>query len=216
MRVSTPFALAAAGLLLAACAGDTPRKEKKPLSPWTTLYNGKDLSGWEVMFGDPASWRAEGDLLVCAGGDKGGWLSTKEEYGNFELALEFNVPPDGNSGVFLRAPRHPDPAHSGLEIQILDDDAPKHKNIEPWQHTGSVYAIFAPAKPAWKKAGQWNHYRIRCVGSKITVDLNGVRIVDGDLATHEKGRDRPRRGTIGLQNHGSGLSFRNIHLKKLD
>lgn len=191
MRATTPLVLAVAGILLAACKGDAPVKDKKPISPWVTLYNGKDLAGWEVPFGDPATWKADGDRLLCTGGAGGGWLSTKEEYGNFELELEFNVPPDGNSGVFLRAPRNPDPAHTGLEVQILDDDAPKHKDIQPWQHTGSVYAIFAPATPAWKKTGQWNHYRIRCAGSRVTVDLNGVRIVDGDLARTKRARTAP-------------------------
>jgi hypothetical protein len=103
-----------------------------------------------------------------------------------------------------------------MEIQILDDDAEIHKNIKPFQHTASIYGVVPPSKPAQKKAGEWNILRIRCKGDQVTITLNGEKVVDADMNAFDALKARPRKGYIGLQNHGSGLEFRNIRLKKLD
>lgn len=179
------------------------------------LFNGKDLSGWEAVGGSADCWAWENGKVVCKGG-KGGWLCTKEQYGDFELEVEYNCPKDGNSGVFIRAPREGHTSKVGMEIQILDDDAEIHKNIKPFQHTASVYGVVAPSKPAQKKVGEWNTMRIRCKGDQVTITLNGEKVVDADMNAYDDLKGRPRKGYIGLQNHGSGLEFRNVRLKKLD
>src|SRR5437773_4665942 len=109
------------------------------------MFNGKDLSGWEAVGGKIDCWEWKDDKLVCKGG-KGGWLCTKEEHGDFEIELEYNCPPSGNSGVFIRAPREGHTSQVGMEIQILDDDADIHKNIKPYQHTASIYGVVPPSK----------------------------------------------------------------------
>ena len=58
--------------------------------------------------------------------------------------------------------------------------------------------------------------RIRCKGDQVTITLNGEKVVDADMSAFEELKARPRKGYIGLQNHGSGLEFRNVRLKKLD
>jgi hypothetical protein len=179
------------------------------------LFNGKDLSGWEAVSGPADVWEWKDGKVVCKGG-KGGWLCTKEQYGDFEIEVEYNCPKDGNSGVFIRAPREGHTSKLGMEIQILDDDAEIHKNIKPFQHTASIYGVVAPSKPAQKKAGEWNTMRIRCKGDQVTITLNGEKVVDADMSAYEDLKGRPRKGYIGLQNHGSGLEFRNVRLKKLD
>jgi hypothetical protein len=179
------------------------------------LFNGKDLDGWEAVAGSIDCWTFEDGKVVCKGG-KGGWLCTKEEYGDFEIELEYNVPPSGNSGVYIRTPREGHPSKDGMEIQILDDDADIHKNIKPVQHTASIYGVVPPAKPAQKKAGEWNSMKIRCKGDQVTVTLNGEKVVDADVSQYEELKKRPRKGYIGLQNHGSRLEFRNVRLRKLD
>jgi hypothetical protein len=179
------------------------------------LFNGKDLSGWEAVSGPADVWEWKDGKVVCKGG-KGGWLCTKEQYGDFEIEVEYNCPKDGNSGVFIRAPREGHTSKLGMEIQILDDDAEIHKNIKPFQHTASIYGVVAPSKPAQKKAGEWNTMRIRCKGDQVTITLNGEKVVDADMNAYEDLKGRPRKGYIGLQNHGSGLEFRNVRLKKLD
>jgi hypothetical protein len=179
------------------------------------LFNGKDLSGWDAVGGSADCWAWEDGKVVCKGG-KGGWLCTKEQYGDFEFEVEYNCPKDGNSGVFIRAPREGHTSKDGMEIQMLDDDAEIHKNIKPFQHTASIYGVVAPSKAVQKKAGEWNTMHIRCKGDQVTITLNGEKVVDADMNAFEELKSRPRKGYIGLQNHGSGLEFRNVRLKKLD
>ena len=158
---------------------------------------------------------ARDSKIVCKGG-KGGWLCTKDQYGDFEFEAEYNCPKDGNSGVFIRAPREGHTSKLGMEIQLLDDDAKIHEKIKPFQHTASIYGVVAPSKAAQKKAGEWNTMRIRCKGDQVKITLNGEKVVEADMNAFEDLKGRPRKGYIGLQNHGSGLEFRNVRLKKLD
>jgi hypothetical protein len=120
---------------------------------WQTLFNGKDLSGWKAIDGPISSWKVEDGLLYCSGGG-GGWLSTADQYANFEVELEFRVPPGGNSGVFLRAPHEGNPAFAGMEIQVLDDRAPEYSALQPFQYCGSLYGVAAPKSRASKPAGE--------------------------------------------------------------
>ena len=101
------------------------------------------LAEWKAVNGPLESWTLHDGILTCSG-KGGGWLESKQEYGNYELELEFCVHAQGNSGVFLRIPeKAKDPAYDGLEIQILDDDAPVYANLKPTQYTGSVYDVAA-------------------------------------------------------------------------
>ena len=184
------------------------------------LFNGKDLSGWQIIGGDEGSWKVKDGVLFTEG-EGGGWLSTIREFGNFKLELEFRVPPAGNSGVFIRAPHQGDPAYSGMEIQVLDDYAEKYSDLKPWQYTGSIYGIMPPAIRASKKANQWQKMEILCNGPKIEVMLNGQLIIDANLIDHmNKEREHPglkrRKGFIGLQNHSSKIEYRNIYIEELD
>ena len=132
-------ATAAVALVVAIVAPSVRAEDNKAPEGFTLLFNGKDLTGWQIHNGKLASWGADKGVLFVKGGG-GGWLMTEKEYGDFELRLEFKVPVNGNSGVAVHSPREGDPAYSGMEIQILDDPAPQYKNIQPWQKTGSIYA----------------------------------------------------------------------------
>ena len=187
---------------------------------WRQLSNGKDLTGWQNASGGKpgAGWVVEDGALVCK--DKGGDIWTKDRFGNFVLDLEFKT--EGNSGVFLRTGNPRDCVQTGLEIQILD---PQRK---PSKHScGALYDAEAPIKEVTKK-DQWNHAVITAAGSKITVVMNGEKIVDADLdrwTTPEKNpdgttnkykkalKDFPREGQIGLQDHGAKVAYRNIKIK---
>ncbi|MBN2455077.1 MAG: DUF1080 domain-containing protein [Sedimentisphaerales bacterium] len=188
-----------------------------------TLFNGKDLTGWQDRAEEKGHWKVENGVL-CTEGSQGGWLSTTEEYENFELELEFRVPPGGNSGIFLRASHEHEPniPYGGaLEIQILDDYADKHSDLKPWQYTGSLYSMKAPARRVSKRANQWQKMVIVCNGPKLQVTLNGERIVDTNLNEHmDKLESNPalqrRKGYIGLQNYdGMRVEFRNIKISQL-
>jgi hypothetical protein len=184
------------------------------------LFNGNDLSGWQLIQAQKGSWKVDQGILYTEG-EGGGWLSTDKQYGNFILELEYRVPPDGNSGVFLRTPRQGNPAYAGMEIQVLDDYAQKYADLKPWQYTGSIYGVQAPARRVSKPANQWQKMEIFCQGSIVQVTLNGEMIIDSNLIDHmNKAKNHPglkqRKGYIGLQNHSSKIEYRNIRIKELD
>lgn len=185
---------------------------------WRDLFNGQDLTGWEQVGGKNANWGVDQGVLFTEG--EGGWLSTVEEFGDFELELEFKVPPGGNSGVFIRCPREGNPAFEGSEVQILDDYADEYKALEPYQYCGSVYAVAAPSQRVSLQPNDWQKMRIRCEGPRIQVNLNGRDIVDVSQDDHHDKLDKHPglaryKGYIGLQNHGSRLDFRNIRIRPI-
>jgi len=189
------------------------------LAPWQALIT-PELSAWKSVDGPMANWRVEDGVLFCSG-EGGGWLASREEFENFEIEVEFRVPPGGNSGVFLRAPLEGNPAFAGMEVQILDDDAPEYAKLQPYQYCGSLYGVAAPKKRASKKAGEWQSLRIVCAGRNVKVTLNGTPIVDANLDEHpDKLAEHPgikrSSGFVGLQNHGTRLDFRNVRVRKLD
>jgi hypothetical protein len=188
------------------------------------LYNDKDLSGWHAKDGKIESWKADGDVLACVAGG-GGWLTTDKEYGDFILKVDWKIPAGGNSGVGIRYPEKGDPAHAGMEIQVLDDDAPQYKNLNPAQYSGGIYYQVAPNKEKKKlnPPGEWNSYEITCKGALVIIKLNGVEIVRADVDKETEGKgghkplsQRPRKGFIGLQSHGSRVEFKNVKIKVME
>ncbi len=195
-------------------------REILPGEGWRPLFNGEDLTGWEQVGGTQQVWGVEDGLLYTDGGE-GGWLSTIEQFGDFELSLEFRVPEGGNSGVFCRTPREGNPAYAGFEVQILDDYAERYATLEPWQYTGSVYEVAAPARRVTLPAGTWQRMFIRCEGPRVEVTVNGFLVTETDFTEHQDKVDRHpgvarSEGYIGLQNHGSRLDFRNIQIRELN
>ena len=184
------------------------------------LFNGKDLDGWEVREskpGDKDKWSFKNNILVAKPG--GGWIGTKKMYGDFVLKVEWRIFEGGNSGVFLRVPdvkSKESPSALGLEIQILDDNAPKYKGLKPYQYCGGLYHFQGPSKKMFKGAGEWNSYEITCKKESIAVVFNGEKVIDADASKNDVLAKRPRRGFIGLQNHNSGVEFRNVMIKSLD
>ena len=184
------------------------------------IFNGKNLEGWEGVGGSTENWKVRNGILSCTGEPGSSWLATKEKYADFELRLEFNIPKDGNSGIFIRAPKEGAPWVSGLEIQVLDDYGDKWKNLKPAQFTGAIYAVQAPSVRATKKAGQWQTIRIRCLGGKCNAWVNGKHVVNSDLVDLAKKSPgvaglKRRDGFIGLQNHSSPVHFRKIEIKRI-
>ena len=184
------------------------------------LFNGKDLDGWEVREskpGDKDKWAFKDDVLVAKPG--GGWIGTKKMYGDFVLKLDWRIFKGGNSGVFIRVPdvkSKESPSVLGFEIQILDDNDPKYKDLKPYQYCGGLYHFQGPSKKMFKGAGEWNSYQITCKGDSIAVVFNGEKVIDADISKDEKSAKRPRRGFIGLQNHNSGVEFRHVMIKSLE
>ena len=187
---------------------------------FSPLFDGRSLAGWTRVGGKAGNWFAEGDQLATRGDGKD-WLGTNRAHGDFVLRLEYQVGPAGNSGVLIRAPRKGDPSFEGIEIQILDDDDPAYHALNPDQYSGSIYGVVAARRGATRPAGQWNAMEIRAEGPKISVELNGTRVVDADLSRiapipprHAAGVRRTS-GLIGFQSHGDPARFRNITIRDL-
>ncbi len=194
------------------------------------LYNGKDLTGWHVKDAVNGAdvWRANGNILLCLKGEKGagGWLTTDKDYSDFVLRLEWKIPKGGNSGVGIRYPKDGEPAHEGMEIQILDDASPDNAQRPPEELTGSLYAEEPPVRKGDKPVGQWNSMEITCKGASLIVVTNGVEtqrldldkltILHGHHRQYKPVSERPRKGSIGLQgDRGMQVEFRNIRIKEI-
>jgi hypothetical protein len=213
------FALAAVcGLLSVARSAD-----ETPPEGFESLFNGKDLTGWQVNAdGKLDRWGAEDGVIFTKGGG-GGWLMTDKEYGDFELRLEFKLPQGGNSGVGLRSALKGNPAfEAGMEIQLLDDEWHREHlpDLKVSQLTGSVYSIQGPKKDALKPIGEWNSMRILAQGKHIAIELNGTKTVDIDLGRYQnKEKEHPgmlhEKGHIGLQSHDGRVEFRHLYVKPL-
>ncbi len=189
------------------------------------LYNGTDLSGWVVKDGKIESWKADGELLSCVTGG-GGWLRTEKMYSDYVLKLEFKIPKGGNSGVGLRFPAEGNPAHVGMEVQILDDEAEEYKGLKDAQYTGGVYYQAAAKRGHLKPVGEWNSYEITCKGPQVKVVLNGEVINDIQVDKYTQAEspenekytplaERPETGYLGLQCHDTQVDFRNIAIQDL-
>ncbi|MFT4568034.1 MAG: hypothetical protein ACI9FN_003002 [Saprospiraceae bacterium] len=192
-------------------------------SGFSSLFNGKDLSGW---VGNKLSYTVEnGEIVVSPdGGGSGGNLMTTKEYSNFVLRFEFQLTSGANNGLGIHAPLEGDAAYQGKELQILDNTADKYKDLKPYQYHGSVYGIIPAKRGHQNPIGQWNIQEVSVNGAMIKVTLNGIVILDGDLTEASKdgtmdGRDHPglqkTKGHIGFLGHGDKLKFRNIRIKEL-
>lgn len=189
---------------------------------YRSLFNGKDLTGWEGG-GETAEkcWLVEDGLLVC-NGKKGPWLKSIEEFGDFDLRFEYLVSPGGNSGVYVRVPadgnhhRETDQLpEAGFEVQILDDSAPQYATLKDFQYCGSVYDICGASQRICRLAGHWNTMEIRCEKQHIVVTHNGAIVSDVTAKTHPLIELRKTKGFLGLQNHDTQVKFRNLRISDL-
>ena len=165
---------------------------------WTTLFDGSSLKGWNVV-GD-ANWEVVGKEVQANKGT--GYLVTPVAYGDFQMTLEFWVSDDANSGVFIRCQ---DPkmitATNSYEVNIYD------KRPDPSYRTGGIVDVAKPASMI-NTGGKWNTYDITARGTKLTVVLNGMKMVDVDDKKYAK-------GPIALQYGAGTVKFRNVRIRTL-
>lgn len=205
-------------------------------SGFTSLFNGKDLTGWVygTRRGTPnktgKGYQVENGVLFTTKED-GGNLFTEKEYADFILRFDFKLTENANNGIGIRAPLEGDAAYVGMEIQVLDDSGSQYTSLEPGQYHGSIYKV-VPAKRGFQKpVGEWNSEEIRAQGRHITIILNGTTIVDANLddvkdekvLAEHRDLTKPEgsrgiantRGHIGLLGHGAHVEFRNIRIREL-
>lgn len=203
-----PFALSAA--------------EKK--DGFKVLFDGTNMHSWTGNTTDYIIENGNIAIRPKPGRGSGGNLFTKDEYSDFVFRFEFQLTPGANNGLGIRAPLEGDAAYEGIELQILDNDAPIYKDLHEYQFHGSAYGIAAAKKGFLKPVGEWNYEEVIVKGSKIKVILNGTVILDTDIAGARKngaldGKDHPglkrASGHIGFLGHGSPMQFKNIRIKDL-
>lgn len=205
-------------VLTASLSGNAfAQKDEEGFKP---LFNGTDLSGWQ---GATDGYHVvDGELVGREG--VGGVLFTEEQFTDFEVRLDFALPPAGNNGLAIRYPGTGRASVDAMcEIQLLDDDSEKYKTLDPRQYTGAVYGMVAPTRGHLKPQGEWNSMSVIVKGSTITIDLNGAKIIDADISkvtefkdnTVHPGKDR-KSGYFGFAGHSDPVRFRNIRIKRLD
>ena len=211
--------------------------EKEP----AVLFDGTSLEAFDFAEG---AWEiAEDGSLTCKmkevvdkNGKKKiqgmGYLWTKEEYGDFELTLSYKLSEGANSGVFYRAMRE-DSVHRGHEVQLMDNVGfqKAHGEKDERKLNGSFYEGKGPSAHPANRVGEWDTLKLRAVGPKIVCHINGVEVFNVDVndwpevgmnpdGTKNKFKvaikDKPRKGYIGLQNHGQVVWFKDIKLTRLD
>jgi hypothetical protein len=190
----------------------------RDLTEYETLYNGKDLAGWKTT----GNWlpQKDGSLLIQPREGEKGWqrydayLWSEKKYGDFVLDVEYSYPPGGNSGVYFRVADRDQPVTQGIEAQVLDSSE-KEGPLSAHDHAGIVGTV-AATKNMSRPPHEWNRMVITCIGSQLTVELNGEQIVETDLSKGAM-KDRPLEGYIGLQDHGepNNLKFRNIRIREI-
>ena len=188
---------------------------------FTKLFDGKTLKGWTLMGGHGPGYIVKDGMIVCPK-DGGGNLYTEKEYANFILRFEFRLEAGGNNGVGIRAPLEGDAAYVGMEIQILDNEDPRYKDLHPAQYHGSVYDVIPAKRGFLKKPGEWNTEDIFAEGRRIKVTVNGTVILNADLDSVkdpevlEKHPGLARKsGHVGFLGHEEYMEFRNIRIKEL-
>jgi hypothetical protein len=228
MRALGLCAFAALALAAPARGAQNELTDAERRQGWVLLFDGRTTNGW--MNSDRTAPRApvvDGALNPHKAGHY--MLVHTQQWSDFLLILDFKITNGCNSGVFVRThsltpPPGRDVGFNGLEIAIDDTKGAGYHD------TGALYDLVKPQRNAMRPAGQWNHLEIACMSNHVDVVLNGDPVTRADLdlftepgkrpdgSAHKFGvalRDHPRRGYIGLQDHGSPCWFRNIKLKPL-
>jgi hypothetical protein len=200
---------------------DTLTAEEKKQG-FVSLFDGTDLEKWT---GNKSGYIVkDGVIEVNPLDGSGGNLYTQDEFGNFVFRFEFQLTPGANNGIGIRAPLEGDAAYAGMEIQVLDNDAPRYKDLHVYQYHGSVYGVIPAKRGFLLPAGEWNKEEIIAKGNKIKVILNGTVILDGDIKEASKNgtmdhKEHPgllrKTGHIGFLGHGEVVRFRNVRVKRL-
>ncbi len=216
-------------------AGNNTLTAAEKAAGWQLLFNGVDFTGWHNFKHDGVrpGWQVKDGDLVCADPHNAGDLVTRQKFGAFELQLDYNISPGGNSGIIYHVTDEGGAVWAtGPEFQ-LEDNA---KAADP-QRCGWLYALYQPpddpktGKPldATKPAGEWNHVRLIITPKKCEHFINGVKYLEYMLGSEDfnarvaksKFGQMPLfaksgSGYLALQGDHGQVMFRNIKIRSLD
>ena len=224
------FSCLALAVVATSAAAQTPNTltEAERAAGWKLLFDGKTTAGWRGYGMDtmPSGWQAVDGILTRV--SRAADIITKDQYGDFELVLEWKLQPRGNSGLFYRAIEGLEWIYHGAPEYALLDDAGHNDGKNPLTSAGSVHSVYAPPKGIVKPAGEWNTSRVVAKGTHVEHWLNGQKVVEYELGSPDWHRrvaaskfaplpqyGKALRGHIGLQEHGGMAEFRNIKIREL-
>ncbi len=210
--------------------------ESMKVEGWKLLFDGKSLEGWRTFKGQKnISWEAKDGMLHCKAmndrvqseGNQLIDLITTEQYKDFELAFDWRITPDANSGVMYRVTEEfNEPFQSGPEYQILDDAG--FPTQDPNHFTGAVFGMYVTAPKKMNPVGYWNSSKIIVNKNHVEHWLNGQKIVDYELNSTDwkkrkeagswkdvAGYGQSAQGHIDFQDRGSEVWFKNVMIKSL-
>lgn len=201
------------------------------------LFDGRTIDGWRGynMKQMPPGWKVIDGILtkVAAGaGGKGAGggddIITKDQYGNFELRLQWRVGKGVNSGILYRTVEGAVTSwHVAPEMQVLDNKGWGESDEK--HHAGALYDLYAPVKDVTRPLTDWNDVRLVVNGNHVEHWLNGVKVVECEIGSDDWNRrvanskfnDKPnfakaKKGHICLQDHSGKIEYCNIRIKELD
>ena len=221
--------LAIAAVLLASItanstrAGDNELTAKEKSQGWQLLFNGKDHTGWKCNNDKPIAAPIEDGALVPH--KSGGYLIVYDKpFGDFVFKCDVKMGQRCNSGVFFRVGSLKRPVQTGFEVQVLSGKGSGYHDF------GAIYDLVKPSQNRSKGPGQWNTLTIQCKGPDISVSVNGQQVAKmncnewtepgrrPDGAKHKfklAVKDFPRKGYIGLQDHGHKVWYKNVKILEL-
>ncbi|MDD4729679.1 MAG: DUF1080 domain-containing protein, partial [Dysgonamonadaceae bacterium] len=207
--------------------------ENKSKNDFEPIFNGKDLTGWKGLVGNPItranmsdrelataqskadkaaaeSWIVKDEGLFFTG--KGDNLCTDKKYGDFEMLVDWKLYPgkEPDAGIYLRGTP---------QVQIWDI---ARTNVGAEVGSGGLYNNKTheskPLKVADLKLGEWNTFYIKMIGYRVTVYLNGELVTDNIILENFWDRSLPifAMEQIELQAHGSEVAYRDIYIKEID
>jgi hypothetical protein len=187
-----------ATLVLLGFAGLQPAYVTFGQAEWKTILDGTTLKGWDVV--GNANWTVADGAVQASMGT--GFLVTPMSYADFQITADFWVTDDANSGIFIRLS---DPktitATNSYEVNIYD------KRPDPAYRTGGIVDVAKPMEMI-TTGGKWNTMDITARGPRLTVLINGMRMVDVQ-------DNKYARGPIALQYGAGTVKFKNVRLRTL-
>jgi hypothetical protein len=213
----------------ASASGGTTLTPEQRAAGWRSLFDGTSTAAWRGYKapGMPAGWQIVDGMLAKSGSV--GDIVTKDQFGNFELALDWKVTKGGNAGVFYRGTEEYDRIYwSAPEYQLLDD-AGHPDGQSRLTSAGSDYALYPSPAGIVKPADQWNSTLIVVNGNTVQHWLNGQKLFEYELGSADwtakvkaskfvayPNYGKAKRGYIAIQgDHDGALSIRNVRIREL-
>ena len=197
----------AAAVALALAAG-CAQVQRMTGGGWTTLIDGdKGMENW-TRDGD-ANWRTEDGAIVADQG-KGGFLVSKQSFGDYQLRIEFWAAHNANSGIYMRCS-----VSTGLTDKLCHEANIFDERPDQTFATGGIVHLGKVLQPV-KAGGKWNVYEITAQGRRISVVLNGIKTAEIENAQFLSGPIALQYGTLPPKGApGGAIKFRKVQVKSL-